>query len=120
MNKIIKYVAVDGTEFDCESDCIDYEINLNKPTSNGLILFDIDGTILPNTPRNLEECSYIKIEDETALMWANRIENIYGCYSPSSIGSYYYDYDKEEWCEISEILTKAKNIIKIFNIKFME
>lgn len=120
MTTITKYIAVDGTEFDYEIDCVNYEINLNKPDSDKLILIDKNGIRLSNTPKGLEECMYIKIENEKALEWVERISDDYGYYSPDSIGCFYYDTNDNMWFEVNDILTKARHIIEAFDLKFME
>lgn len=120
MTTITKYIAIDGTEFDFEHECVNYEIDLNKPDDNELTLIDKNGIRLLNTPKGLEECMYIKIENEKALEWVDRISDDYGYYSPTSIGMFYYDMDDNMWYEVNDILTKAKYIIKAFDLKFME
>lgn len=120
MTTITKYIAIDGTEFDFEHDCVNYEINLNKPDDNELILIDKNGIRLLNTPKGLEECMYIKIENEKALEWVERISDDYGYYSLDSIGCFYYDTNDNMWYEVNDILTKARHIIEAFDLKFME
>ena len=41
MEKIVKYVAFDGTEFDCEEDCAEYELLVSaKEYSDSFSLYD--------------------------------------------------------------------------------
>lgn len=116
METIIKYLAVDGKEFESELDCIEHEALINRPDNSSLDLLNIDFKVLPITPHGLEEAMYISVKDEKALKWINFVSREWGFYSPTGIGQFYYDIGEDRWVDINDVLDKMELIKKAFNI----
>lgn len=116
MKRIIKYKAIDGKIFESEEECVSYEFELSKPSSNSLILMNHDFDALPISIKGLEDAIYIKINNIDALTWVNRVSYEWGIYSPESVGSFYYDSNTNTWENAEQLLAKAKKIAEAFKV----
>lgn len=114
MKKVEKYIAEDGTVFDDESDCIDYETALMM--KGNVKLFDADGGEIP--AERFEECFYIWCGDsENAQSVIENLHYVYGggdlpwvsAPYPEAGLIYYYDESLEIWSTIDEEIYRAKD-----------
>lgn len=115
------YIADDGTKFDNELDCENYEYELNVK-NNTIIMFDEEGEVLDSSNyMNIENCYYIKIKTNNDLEILQKIYEYTGFIVPNEIGEFYYD-DSDRfdnlWHSIGdriEELNKLKNIKEKMN-----
>ena len=82
MEKIVKYVAFDGTEFDYEEDCADYELETKaKEYIEYFALYDINRKPIKFCAdgRVLDYTCYITVKDEKAISFLDDWMIAYGC-----------------------------------------
>ena len=108
MKIITKYVANDGTEFEFEDECLDYEFKGTIREIYGFTVYDCKGKeIKPDEYRNLDcfvsEARYIKITDikgwnaftdlceEQDVYFYDGMDDFY------EKGLYYFDDDHDYW-----------------------
>lgn len=111
MEKIVKYVAFDGTEFDDEEDCADYEFEVKAKEyidcfalydyERKPIKFSADGSII-------NRVCYIAVKSEKAVSFLDDWMIYYGCYSTigksadlanieNRVGLWMWNEIKETW-----------------------
>lgn len=111
--------AIDGTIFEDEDKCKDYENGLEfQKYIKDLVFIDRNKNILPYNDRVWEYAYGFIAKTNEALNFA--IDNFYenGCsyglsdYKDNSYGAFWYDGDNyDEWIEISEHIEILKNKI---------
>ena len=82
MEKIVKYVAFDGTEFDYEEDCVDYEFEEKaKEYLECFALYDCERKPVKfcADSRVLDHTCYIIVKDEKAVPFLDDWMIDYGC-----------------------------------------
>ena len=128
MQEIIIYRADDGTDFEDECECIEYEWSSKAQKANFTLLTS-DFKILPLDKReSYYDCNYVFIPDNTALkelrqVWDGDMVDVYlpdafSEYEDVQPGLYVYDEDDENWFhlgaridELTKIATKAMDAI---------
>lgn len=112
------YRADDGTEFEEEEECRDYERQqelMAHPFKSHIYITDGTEISLKDIDRNINDIYYldiISVEDWKVfyeLMYDN-----YGCTIPHGPGKWYYDRTRDEWCNFAALEHKYQNIKKIF------
>ncbi len=98
--KII-YVADDGTQFDNEHECENYEFQKNINASS-LIALGLDKKIIKLNETNIEDCYYVKISTEKDLKIFNELNNYAGVCLVDSVGEFYYDFNSDTWENLNE------------------
>lgn len=128
MEKIVKYVAFDGTEFDYEEDCLDYELETKaKEYTEHFTLYDClrkpikfcadDGV--------LEHTYYIVVKTEKAVSFLDDWMINYGCYSTISksagladtknhVGLWMWDEVKGTWVHWETEIAKMRELGEYF------
>ena len=108
MEVITKYVAEDGTEFEFEDECLDYELKGKIRDIYGFTAYDCNGKeIKPEEYRDLDcfvsEARYIKVTDikgwdafsdlceEQDVYFYDGMDDFY------EKGLYYFDDDHDYW-----------------------
>lgn len=108
MTEITKYMADDGTEFDFEDECLEYELEQKVKGIYGFKAYDCNGKeIKPSNYRDLDcfvsEARYIKVTDikgwnefselceESDVYFYDGMDDI------CEKGLYYYDEDHDYW-----------------------
>ena len=117
MKTITTYIANDGTEFNNEWECQDYEAEQEaRKYQDTAILLDEDGERLPLCDDSFQEAFYIKaVTDEAARFMAERFVcwstpwNEYGIEPHAGIWAFF----NEEWTQAEEIEKVYKIIRKI-------
>lgn len=112
--KII-YEANDGTVFDKESDCWEYEVGIKfKDVDNNEIhMYDNAGVQCSK----LEECYYIKVDTDRAREYVEFMSNETGLSVPEDfdIGvCYCYNEADDDWYSLDAEIKRLKEIEKIF------
>lgn len=110
------YIAEDGTHFDTEWECADYESKLRMNAfKDTALLFDIHGQRLPLKEKNFEAAYYIKaLTDEAAEYMAELAsgwENPWGRSKEAKAG--FWVYIGDEWTPAKTILDMAEIINRI-------
>jgi hypothetical protein len=111
--------AIDGTIFEDEDKCKDYENSLEfQKYIKDLVFIDRNKNILPFNDRVWDEAYGFIAKTNEALNFAIDKFNDVGCsyglfdYTDESYGAFWYDGDNyEEWIEISEHIEMLKNKI---------
>lgn len=121
MVKNIKYVALDGTEFNDEDMCVDYEINLFIPDENELVLLNESLEILPISVKSVIDCEYISIRSDKALKYVELIGEEYGCAVPDKCGNFFCDNTSPNWwSDVQKIFNDAIKLANAFGIEITE
>lgn len=126
----VAYFADDGTEFESESECRQYERKLSDllyELQNGIHAYDEDGDVIEfdvdDLEYNFEQVTYIKFDNQKAIDVFMEKANDFGmpCFRhnihrPLVVGErYYYSYDEDCWCCVEDKLKDLDNIIKVFD-----
>lgn len=121
MEKIIKYIASDGKEFNNENKCMNYEINLFKPNEDELVLLDASANVLPISFQNVCDCEYMSIKSYKALKYVEMIGEEYGFFVPSKCGNFFCDSTSSDWWTDAQIIfDNAIKIAKAFGVELTE
>lgn len=122
MKEIIKFVANDGTIFEDEDECYEYELNFRITRLKDRVrLFDEEMTELPLTAESFENCYHIAIYDITAITEVVELcEDELGVYHPwhRAVGScekeqglYKYNVSDETWYNLNSVKEEIEKIL---------
>lgn len=129
MTEIIKYVADDGTEFDDEYDCREYEWQQGTKDAE-YVLLSHNFKILPkDRPSSYDDACYIFLPTEESIqkLLDNWDCEMISTYSPgvlhymskNELGLYAWDEDREEWYhlgkKLDELSKQAKSAMEAIN-----
>lgn len=121
MEKITKYIALDGKEFDDADKCADYEINLFIPDEKELILLNGSLEVMPISVKSVIDCEYISIRSDKALKYVEMIGEEYGYAVPSKCGNFFCDNTSSSWwSDVQKIFDDAIKLAKAFGVKLTE
>lgn len=100
------FVACDGTEFEDEDDCIDYECKLAE---NKLSCYDEEFEKV-----DLDGCDYVDATTEESLKLFRELCKHYGFDQTgiSGIGLYWYEPKSDTWVNISQIMSNFETCKK--------
>lgn len=118
MKVISQYIAEDGTIFEFESDCIQYERKLKlKKYLGDILLLDYDGEKIDNPVREADRICYIYIRTDDAAECLEEV--IRGIYLPwdcegnePHAGAWAWDNDSDRWISLEELRSLLDNIEK--------
>ena len=115
MTEVTKYIADDGTEFDDEYDCLEYEFGQNVKDGEWTLL-DNKFRILDNAERkSYEDCWYIflptgKVAEALMNAWD---EDMIGNYTPRFLreydfdsGLWAWDESEDDWYHVGDRISK--------------
>ena len=119
MREVIYYVADDGTQFEDESECREYEWQCGVKRADWTLLSD-DNEILPNDDyHSYDNAHRIFIPtcdsaDRLAEAWDDEIINTY-CpeflgYCGVTPGLWVYDDDRDEWYHVGERIAELQDM----------
>lgn len=126
----VAYFADDGTEFESERECRQYERNLSDllyELQNGVHAYDEDGDVIEfdvdDLEYNFEQVTFIKFDNGRALDLFVQKANDFGmpCFRhnidrPLVVGErYYYSYGEDCWCCVEDKLKDIDIIIQVFD-----
>jgi hypothetical protein len=102
MIEVITYIAFDGTEFEDERECIDYEAAQEAEGHRWTWFSDLSGTRLEPKSRNVDGLVAVILTSEkeykTMTNWLCEEGCIVdGLWEYQGEGLYYYDTDKDVW-----------------------
>lgn len=127
MTEITKYIADDGTEFEDEDECLDYERTSTMKAIKGVKFFSEDGKEITNysSLEDLLDLSYfIKITDKDDFdkfeellydelgcsYWADGWDSLKG-----EKGLFFYDEDRDSWISWEAEYDKLREIRRKMN-----
>lgn len=121
MIKQITYIADDGTQFDDEWECHEYEVELHaKKHKNAILLFDKYGEPLPLTSGGMDNTHFLVIKTDEAAQFLrdtyDSIELPWEYDEESVSGAWYYDWRVDGWRTMDSYLKEAKLMEKILNL----
>lgn len=110
MTEKIIFIADDGTEFEDEDECLNYEKTLGFDHIKDDITFwdEHFKKLTIESPNLADETFYVKIDSEKAYTWFNNFlseegyETLDKCVShrPKLRGLYFYDSYKDVWMQL--------------------
>lgn len=118
MTEIVIYRADDGTDFEDETECREYEFAGNTKDCQYSLL-NSNFRLLDHTiPNSYDYCSYIFVPNEQAMedLSDNWDEDLIGSVCPDFIGYgalcglYAYDHDREEWFHVGEKIAELQDM----------
>lgn len=122
----VSYVADDGTAFEDEDECIDYERGLMlKKYEHDIHMWDDNFQPIPITDsKALDKVYYLTCDTAEAVKVMNDWFE-YMCYSSpfeggnsfaEMAGYHYYWQDNDEWYEADDLIEKVSGMMKIFGV----
>ena len=132
MKEIIKYQADDGTIFDTEEDCVEYEDLCFALSLRGKVRFyyiDNSEMIKENLRAKLECCHYFVVIDNSVINSLSDKFDEYGVLNPwkqlkntlpKEKGVYWYNENEEKWEEYTSVLKETIKKAKSFGIDVKE
>ena len=115
MTEVTKYIADDGTEFDDEYDCLEYEFEQNVKDGEWTLLDNKLKVLHNDQRRSYEDCWYIFLptrKSAEALMNAWD-EDMIGCYTPRFLreydfnpGLWAWDEGEDDWYHVGDRISK--------------
>lgn len=131
MTEVTRYLADDGTEFEDEYDCRQYEWEQNVESADYVLLNHKYEKMPNNNPSSYDECAFIFIPTRQSAWdlldnWNDALISIdvphFLPYRPSDevdTGLWAWDEDKERWYhlgnKIAELTTMAENVMNVIN-----
>lgn len=120
------YIADDGTAFEDEDECIDYERTpMLKKYEHDIHMWDNEFQPIPITdPKALDKIYYLTCDTAEAVEVMNDWFE-YMCYSSpfeggnsfaEMAGCHYYWQDNDEWYEANDLIEKVSGMMKIFGV----
>ena len=114
----IKYIAFDGTQFDTEDECYNYEQGIklkNYENSNDIIIFDDSGQrMFGDFYDALDNCSCVFLSKQFEDSYIQNL--LLTFFIPNQKGLYYYDYESDTWKEVKERVAELEQKLKKFQI----
>ena len=132
MKEIIKYQADDGTIFDTEEDCIEYEdLFFMIPLREKVKFYSRDNLemIKENLKTRLETCDYFVVTDDSIINSLSDKFDEYGVLNPwrqvkntllKEKGVYWYNENENMWEEYTSVLKETIKKAKSFGIDVKE
>ena len=132
MKEIIKYQADDGTIFDREEDCIEYEDLCFILPLRGRVRFyyrDNSEMIKESLRVRLETCNYFVVTDNSIINSLSDKFDEYGVLNPwkqtrntlpKEKGVYWYNENEDMWEEYTSVLKETIKKAKSFGIDVKE
>jgi hypothetical protein len=124
MIEIKYYRADDGTEFEEEEDCLNYESGLKLQSVEGeLFLYDCDGEPIPLNNAEIGEIEFIHCVTPRALDAFTQFYEIQGCYMPDELRNSetpmysFYDYRDGVWNNLKEEYENLNRIAEIMGAR---
>lgn len=128
MEKIVKYVAFDGTEFDDEDECLDYELETEaKEYIEHFALYDHNRKPIKfyADDQVLEHTNYIVVKSEKAVSFLDDWMIDYGCYSTigkaadlagieNRVGLWMWSEVEETWVHWETEIAKMRELGEYF------
>lgn len=125
----MKFVADDGTLFDYEADCRNYEEKCFKDSISNyygdIRIFDDDLQELELTEDNIEDCIYLFCNTKEAADFLSVAFSM-TCTLPweynrlPKTGFFYYDEEVDAWREVETLLKKYEKLLNIYNFLYGE
>jgi len=122
MREITKYEADDGTLFEDECDCLEYEWGQKMENDSHLFtLLSEKRIVLDNsTPSSYDDCYFIYLKNSKSAKALSRIwdGDIIGSYCPDFLGGWNdakpglwaFDEDADEWYHVGERIANLQDM----------
>lgn len=132
MKEIIKYQADDGTIFDREEDCVEYEeLCFIMPLREKVKFYRKDNSEMREEclDTRLEKCYYFVVIDDSVIDSLSYKFDDYGIVNPwkqmkntlpKEKGAYWYNENEEMWEEYTSVLKETIKKAKSFGIDVKE
>lgn len=122
----VSYIADDGTTFEDEDECIDYERGLMlKKYEHDIHMWDCEFQPIPITDSQaLDKVCYLTCDTAEAVEVMHNWFEYLGFSSPfegdesfyAMAGRQYYYMDNDQWYEADDLIEKARGMMKIFGV----
>lgn len=126
MIECVCYIADDGTTFEDEDECLEYERTLMlKKYEHDIHMWDSEFQPIPITDSQaLDKVYYLTCDTADAVEVVNAWFDDMGYTSPfkgdecfgALAGRHYYYQDNDEWYEADDLIDKARGMMKIFGV----
>lgn len=122
----VSYIADDGTAFEDEDECLEYERALMlKKYEHDIHMWDNEFQPIPITDsKALDKVYYLTCDTAEAVEVMNDWFEHMDYSSPfeggnsfaEMAGCHYYWQDNDEWCEADDLIEKVSGMMKIFGV----
>jgi hypothetical protein len=122
----VSYIADDGTAFEDEDECIDYERGLMlKKYEHDIHMWNCEFQPIPITDSQaLDKVYYLTCDTAEAVEAMHNWFEYMGYSSPfegdesfvAMAGCQYYYMDNDKWYEADDLIEKARGMMKIFGV----
>lgn len=122
----VSYIADDGTTFEDEDECLEYERTLMlKKYEHDIHMWDNEFQPIPITdPKALDKIYYLTCDTAEAVEVMNNWFEYMGYSSPfeggnsfaEMAGCHYYWQDNDKWYEADNLIEKVSGMMKIFGV----
>lgn len=104
MKTICYYEASDGTKFDDDIECVEYELKQKFYNTKTLRLQDFDEVQIVDLENNLDrKTEIIIINDNAAKELVQEINKFYGYNFPTEVGGYWLSNEGDIWLNYDEV-----------------
>lgn len=126
MKEITKYIADDGTEFEYEDECQEYEWKLNLGDPEFVLMNGHYSVLDPLETKSYEDAEFIFIPNLKSVekLWHAWDCDLVGTYRPEFLdcawvasgdydcecGLWAYDWDRENWYHVGKRLAELQNM----------
>lgn len=122
----VSYIADDGTTFEDEDECLEYERTLMlKKYEHDIHMWDCEFQPIPITDSQaLDKVYYLTCDTAEAVEVMHNWFEYMGYSSPfegnesfyAMAGRQYYYMDNDQWYEADDLIEKARGMMKIFGV----
>lgn len=113
----IAYYAEDGTEFETQSQCEAYEREQENARKNFTShMYDKNGNeVFLNDFNQVGNIDFFDIKSQADFqILENELAEKYYVSMPDQVGQWYYNYEKDRWCDYNELKKDYIFMNKIF------
>ena len=111
------FIADDGTSFDSEEECKDYELNLERDEIGAdLRFFDMDGEeIRADALTSFDEASFVYVATDDAFdFFLGLADNRYWCDIPDVRGLLEWDGNNDAFIFVEDTISKLETKLKFY------
>lgn len=116
MYEITKYYAEDGTEFEDEDECYEYEqLQLTEVHKANIVALDYEFDEISNYIKNFEDVYIFYIKTDEDCKWLREKLDDYGwnmLYFPTHKGIVFWDSKAEVWRTLESVKEFVSNVEK--------
>lgn len=111
MEHVEYYLASDGERFYTAEECMIHEMMPSHDVLDGMRLLkeDFSEVVVSQKDEKIwdglaEDVYFVRLDNEEAVKWLEKIGSYIGCTFPNKRGTFYYNESGNDWCCIEDQL----------------